>query len=66
MGIWIEYLVERVFHLILFVFFVFDPTMLFRKSLLGRFPGAFTRPDMKIKKRVIMCWYDDRKGFLMT
>ena len=62
-GIWIEYLLGKVFHLILFEF---DPTMLFRKSLLGRFPGAFTRPDMKIKKRVIMCWYDDQKGFLMT
>ena len=67
-GIWMEYFGGRLFHLILFIFFciccllfVFDPTMLFRKSLLGRFPGAFTRPDMKIKKRVIMCWYDDNE-----
>ena len=26
-------------------------TMLLRKSLLGRFPGAFTRPEMKINLR---------------
>ena len=36
------------------IWFASSFTMLFRKSLLGRFPGAFTRPEIKINMRALV------------
>ena len=41
--------------------------MLFRKSLLGRFPGAFTLPEMNIKVReLVFLDIEDNHTVVMT